>query len=360
MLNSQKLYNDLFYMGVSKEEFNQVKDVVFEDNRRTVGAGSMCAIQFCVMSLLMSLRASAYNACRLVFIVSLILSIAIFITSQTIARKNKRVIKLLVATFSFMVLMAGIAIAYFQPDVRTATMIAFTIIVPTLVIKNTFTDCVMETIAIIVYAILCRNVIEPEIYSWGFTNLIIFAIAGILMSHVISKERCAGFVYAESKKELANIQMKYAYYDQLTDLKNRRAFEEDLQKIEAQQVEFSLAMLDLNGLKQANDTLGHDAGDELIVAAAQCLKKAFEGNEYIYRFGGDEFCVIHIGTANEAAESLNTLDELTANWKGNLVNGFTISHGVASRNGHKDISTIIKIADEKMYESKRDYYKRCV
>lgn len=55
-------------MGVSKEEFNQVKDVVFEDNRRTVGAGSMCAIQFCVMSLLMSLRASAYNACRLVFI----------------------------------------------------------------------------------------------------------------------------------------------------------------------------------------------------------------------------------------------------------------------------------------------------
>ena len=51
-----------------------------------------------------------------------------------------------------MFLAAGIAKVYFQPDVRTATMIAFAIIVLTLVIKNTITDCVMEAIAIIVYA----------------------------------------------------------------------------------------------------------------------------------------------------------------------------------------------------------------
>ena len=51
-------------------------------------------------------------------------------------------------------------------------------------------------------------------------------------------------------------------------------------------------MSDVNGLKEANDTLGHEAGDELIIGSAECLEKSFEGINTIYRLGGDEFTVI--------------------------------------------------------------------
>ncbi len=52
--------------------------------------------------------------------------------------------------------------------------------------------------------------------------------------------------------------------------------------------EWAYISLDLNGLKQANDSLGHSAGDELICAASNCMKFAFTSYGKIYRIGGDE------------------------------------------------------------------------
>ena len=110
-------------------------------------------------------------------------------------------------------------------------------------------------------------------------------------------------------KRLAEI----AITDPLTGLRNHRAFHEDLarnlHRVGRSGVPVSLIMLDLDGLKLVNDTLGHQAGDERIMALASAIRSTERGSDCAYRIGGDEFAVILDGTrawnALEFAQRLN-------------------------------------------------------
>ncbi|PWM38743.1 MAG: GGDEF domain-containing protein [Clostridiales bacterium] len=82
--------------------------------------------------------------------------------------------------------------------------------------------------------------------------------------------------------------------DQLTQLKNRNAYDVDIENMIArgEGSGYGVVVMDLNGLKSVNDTLGHHAGDLYIQAAAGALRRAAQGGEVLYRIGGDEFVVL--------------------------------------------------------------------
>ncbi|MBN2050448.1 MAG: EAL domain-containing protein [Spirochaetales bacterium] len=88
-----------------------------------------------------------------------------------------------------------------------------------------------------------------------------------------------------------------AYHDKLTGLGNRDLFNSDLQALlqglkEHPEDLYSLLFLDLDGFKQVNDTLGHKAGDALLVETAKRLRNTVRETDAVYRFGGDEFVVL--------------------------------------------------------------------
>ncbi len=183
---------------------------------------------------------------------------------------------------------------------------------------------------------------------------------GLLLGHFINRSRVERLVFEDASKSAAELQMKYAYYDQMTGLKNRRAYSEAMDLMEHAEEgvveQLCIIMADVDGLKLINDSLGHLAGDELISATASCLMAAFEGNEDIYRIGGDEFCVTMCGPMDEARRRLEKLDELAAAWKGSYIEGFSISHGVACSQEHADLEATVREADRIMYEHKRLHY----
>ena len=96
----------------------------------------------------------------------------------------------------------------------------------------------------------------------------------------------------ESQRQLEQI----AYNDPLTGLPNRRLFEDDLKHCvalaERDGPQFTLLLVDLDGFKKINDTLGHDAGDALLVEISLRLKHAVRESDRVARLGGDEFAVI--------------------------------------------------------------------
>ncbi len=186
----------------------------------------------------------------------------------------------------------------------------------------------------------------------------LFSVFGILIGNAINKERLERYVYAEYEKQLAEVQMRYAYIDRLTGLKNRHAFEDMVTELsENQPDELCIVMADINGLKVTNDTIGHRAGDELIIAASECLSSAFEGTDTIYRIGGDEFCIILTEPIEKTQVYLSRLEELTANWHGSYINGVSVSTGVASIKENDDVESLLAEADDKMYENKSKHYK---
>ena len=122
--------------------------------------------------------------------------------------------------------------------------------------------------------------------------------------------------------------------------------------------EWAYIALDLNGLKQANDSLGHSAGDELICAASNCMKFAFASYGKIYRIGGDEFVALLTQSVTDLESLLQVFDSSIQDWHGKYSNSISVSYGVvkSSEQSFDSIHSVSKLADERMYKSKYEYY----
>lgn len=160
-----------------------------------------------------------------------------------------------------------------------------------------------------------------------------------------------------------------AYTDALTGFKNRNAYFEMVNRLDAQIVagtaNFSVAVFDINGLKKANDNLGHEFGDLLIKTIAGILKECVaEGN--LYRIGGDEFVAIAQNSENDFFEKAFALiDRALADRGGLLRNGekqalLAVSKGAAvyEKGADKQFNAVFHKADCLMYDDKAAWHSR--
>lgn len=170
---------------------------------------------------------------------------------------------------------------------------------------------------------------------------------------------------AESFIETADrlkIQMNYinslAYTDSLTGINNNTAYLRDVSalrhSIEKGTADFAVAVIDVNGLKHINDTLGHEKGNELIIAVADAISEVF-GVENTYRIGGDEFAVL---LKNTDAEECHRLEEkftgTLKNYKCSVHVSAAIGMSVYDKNSDESYEDVFRQADEDMYNTKAE------
>lgn len=157
---------------------------------------------------------------------------------------------------------------------------------------------------------------------------------------------------------------KQATVDIMTGLPNRRAYESCLSCMKTSNkgsVEENLVYvsLDLNGLKESNDTMGHAAGDELIRAAAQCILESFGAYGKVFRVGGDEFAAIIHVDEGQMEQIRDNFEEISKTWHGKYIKGVSVSCGYAQGKEfpEKTLAEIMEIADKRMYLAKQEYYR---
>lgn len=154
------------------------------------------------------------------------------------------------------------------------------------------------------------------------------------------------------EEQLRNLSL----YDPLTGLYNRTYFEEEMRRVEGgRTVSVGIILCDVDGLKLVNDTLGHDAGDALLVAAANAIKKSFRQGDMIARIGGDEFAVLLSNNNRASVESAcQRIRDAVADY--NAANPeivLSISVGFAvSGDPNKSMGDLFKEADNNMYREK--------
>ncbi len=149
--------------------------------------------------------------------------------------------------------------------------------------------------------------------------------------------------------------------DVLTQCFNRRAFEEAMLQYEHKVAEDNLvvASFDVNSLKEINDTLGHEAGDELLKGASECMLKCFSKYGKIFRTGGDEFVGIFYVSTSELLALEEEFNYTVINWKGKILKEISIACGYAHKqeNPYASVKELFKYADSRMYEDKKLYYQ---
>jgi diguanylate cyclase (GGDEF)-like protein len=184
-----------------------------------------------------------------------------------------------------------------------------------------------------VLALYWTRPIEPPQQSLRGTIALLAAQAGVAI------ERADLLAQLEST----------ARTDELTGLPNRRAWQERLpvEMARAKREGWSLcvAMLDIDGLKQTNDNLGHHAGDQLLKQSAAAWSAALRRADLLARFGGDEFAVLLTQCDLEDAEKL-TRRLVAASGEQSF------SVGIAEWDGIEDLDALMANADARLYEAK--------
>lgn len=157
----------------------------------------------------------------------------------------------------------------------------------------------------------------------------------------------------DAEKKIAHL----AYYDQLTDLPNRRLFFDKLQQATKEDSLFAVFYMDLDLFKNVNDTMGHLAGDELLKQVAERLMTLSQDLVTIARIGGDEFLFLTRTLTDEteaesiAARVLTVFTDPFPVYDNQI--GMTASIGISLfPNDSTDSSDLIKLADISLYRAK--------
>lgn len=163
------------------------------------------------------------------------------------------------------------------------------------------------------------------------------------------------FIEDVTEKVEREKQIKYLLYrDSLTELYNRRFFEEEIKRLDTKrQLPLSIIMADVNGLKLINDSLGHEKGDELLIKTAKLLKEVVRDEDVLARQGGDEFAVLLPKTNNDEAQKI--VLRIKEKCRETEVDEITVSVGIGAATkteSEQDINEVLKEADKEMYQNK--------
>ena len=162
------------------------------------------------------------------------------------------------------------------------------------------------------------------------------------------------FVDITKKKEEEKRIRYLSNHDSLTGFVNKRYFEQLLDEYDNKEnLPLAIIYADLNGLKLTNDIFGHDAGDELIVKATNCIRKNVAENSVTARVGGDEFVVLMPKTDEETVQGV--INAINQDVSGEYVHAVrcTIAMGYSIKTSrYQDIRLVLTNAESEMYKNK--------
>jgi diguanylate cyclase (GGDEF)-like protein len=210
---------------------------------------------------------------------------------------------------------------------------------------------------------LSRSVKE---YQWIFEYACIPIVGGVVQVFFYNVTYVWNFMVIGLLILYINYQNAEITTDTLTGLYNRRQsfayFERFMRERTREKLDIAVVMIDINNFKLINDRCGHTLGDEAIIAVARVLEDEFKWDDFICRFGGDEYVIItkhgDLKTLNATLQAVNE-HLLALQREGRFEYELSVSAGYAqySRKG-KTLDALIKQADDMMFEQKAKLLRR--
>ncbi|SDB59577.1 GGDEF domain-containing protein [Butyrivibrio sp. INlla16] len=202
------------------------------------------------------------------------------------------------------------------------------------------------------FSLEIRNIVPSSFLTIRMIPMagLIFVFANLINYFIYLSESFA------MRKEYASL-THLAYADGLTDLPNRSRYDKYLEDLDKSDDDYCIVSLDLNGLKEINDSDGHAAGDKYLLEFSQVLKQCFDDKAFIARIGGDEFVAIlkkeHFDEVDTLLtrfkDALEVKNVLYPGYRRSVASGYAFSTEVEQKNSH----SVYLLADKRMYENKK-------
>lgn len=228
-----------------------------------------------------------------------------------------------------------------------ALPLAVIIVLSSAILFITVSDYLLSSVQV---WLLMWTHIDIDIYRGQELYLLLFCLSSVSIGFTLS------FTYLRNLRSVLLVESEIrtlAETDFLTSLLNRRAFMELFQKLLADGRYGYFIMLDIDGFKLKNDQYGHDVGDKILCAMANCLKST-PGSYCVGRIGGEEFGVLVLGDDDLVVQeyALRLLGAIRASVA--PPHHYTCSAGIARFSENSDMSAVLKCADKNMYRAKHN------
>jgi len=186
----------------------------------------------------------------------------------------------------------------------------------------------------------------------SYTNPNLYSESDIKLMEFVSSQVATAIERKSSEEKIKHL----SFHDALTGLYNRAYLEEELERYNfPRYYPLSIVMIDINGLKVINDTFGHQEGDRLLQHLSQVLVSVSRRGDILARIGGDEFAIILPSTSKDQA--YNFCQRIKKACQQDKIKpiylrlNISLGHATQERE-YKDISSLFKVADRKMYQDK--------
>ncbi|TDO98887.1 GGDEF domain-containing protein [Marinomonas balearica] len=212
----------------------------------------------------------------------------------------------------------------------------------------------------IVLFILLKTVVDDGLYNFDFRKYadFFYVFNGIIAGISLIFGICSIRVINERQEEkLTDLATK----DELTNLFNRRYINSYLSEYEPdadlENRPYCIVLGDLDYFKKVNDTLGHYAGDDVLIDVSRYLKQRFRSSDVVCRWGGEEFLFLLKDTSLRQAHDL--VEKICRDIPDNIHVcssqriRITMSFGIAASTGVSQHEQLIKVADENLYQAKK-------
>lgn len=195
----------------------------------------------------------------------------------------------------------------------------------------------------------------PEQGAYFNANIVFRLVGIILMMGSINIITYFGGKYLVEELE------KYANYDTLTRLLNRRSMDNYLEAAYRQaqtgKASFCLLMADIDDFKKVNDTYGHDCGDEVLKYVAQTITTGVKKSDNVFRWGGEEICILLNADEDRAVQVAERIrkdiESDPVNYRDEALVFVTVTMGVSPYRDGMSIQTMMDDADAKLYWGKK-------
>ena len=292
----KNILNFLLSGNVSDEDYAVAKEDMYRNNVMMLRVLSAIATTIFIVCAILGVTVPNMNSKMSTYLVGMAFSIAILLAA--FYSKNAKLHTICMCFLDVMLLSVGLLITLVSaPQQLTVTLIPVALLVP---LFFDVKPCVFLTVvglSDLIYLIFAPIVKPGDILALDMVDVLAFSIAGIVIGTIITKVKVERYVYANRIRRIA-------LQDGLTECFNRKAYVDDTSNLSSEYPnDFVYISMDVNGLKVVNDSLGHEAGDEIIIGASQCMLKSFNKYAKVYRTGGDEFTII-MYIDNEKLESI--------------------------------------------------------
>lgn len=341
---AKKLTNLFLTSGISKEEYVLIEKEINENNRDILSVLTAVATAFL---LAMTFAVTFFNEFNNYgkYLLSLLLISLVLLGVFWIGCKGKSVTQMVMYLFIGFALLGSIA-------VNGLFLFPLMLIMIPLVFNDRPIRMIVVICAFSVWNIVFAHTSESTYDTYKTTVTLVCTAISVVLALWVSNLRCKK-LYDDYLTEIKGKR------DELTGLFNRMAFKEAAASFKKKKSSnLSLVCLDVDGLKITNDSMGHDAGDEMLKGAAGCIVEAFGNDGVCCRLGGDEFVVILDRDKSTVSTLCRNFDEVLERWTGVRIKKLHVSYGCVFAADFPEASfdEMTKFADMKLYENKEAFY----